>query len=53
MALSQQSPLVQLVNISKQFPGVLAVDTVSLDIFPGEVHVVAGENGAGKSTRFC
>jgi ribose transport system ATP-binding protein len=50
MALSQQSPLVQLVNISKQFPGVLAVDNVSLDIFPGEVHVVAGENGAGKST---
>ena len=50
MAVSQQSPLVQLVNISKQFPGVLAVDNVSLDIFPGEVHVVAGENGAGKST---
>ena len=50
MAVSQQSPLVQLVNISKQFPGVLAVDSVSLDIFPGEVHVVAGENGAGKST---
>ena len=50
MALAQQSPLLQLVNISKQFPGVLAVDTVSLDIFPDEVHVVAGENGAGKST---
>jgi ABC-type sugar transport system ATPase subunit len=50
MAASQQSPLAQLINISKQFPGVLAVDTVSLDIFPGEVHVVAGENGAGKST---
>lgn len=50
MAVAQQTPLVQLVNISKQFPGVLAVDTVSLDIFPGEVHVVAGENGGGKST---
>src|SRR5437660_7085058 len=50
MALAQQTPLVQLVDISKQFLGVLAVDTVSLDIFPGEVHVVAGENGAGKST---
>lgn len=50
MVSSQQSPLVQLVNISKQFPGVLAVDNVTLDIFPGEVHVVAGENGAGKST---
>jgi len=50
MALSQLSPLVQLVNISKQFPGVLAVNKVSLEIFSGEVHVVAGENGAGKST---
>ncbi|HET8841771.1 MAG TPA: ATP-binding cassette domain-containing protein, partial [Ktedonobacteraceae bacterium] len=50
MALARQSPLIQLVNISKLFPGVLAVDNVSLDIFPGEVHVVAGENGAGKST---
>jgi ABC-type sugar transport system ATPase subunit len=50
MALAQQSPLVQLVNISKAFPGVLAVNAVSLAIFPGEVHVVAGENGAGKST---
>ena len=43
-------PLVQLQGISKRFPGVLAVDDVSLDIYPGEVHVVAGENGAGKST---
>lgn len=50
MALAQQLPLVQLVNISKAFPGVLAVNHVSLDILPGEVHVVAGENGAGKST---
>ena len=43
-------PVIRLRNISKEFPGVLAVDGVDLDILPGEVHVVAGENGAGKST---
>ena len=42
--------MVELQGVSKQFPGVLAVDDVSLDIRPGEVHVVCGENGAGKST---
>ncbi len=50
MPLSEQAPLIQLQGISKHFPGVLAVDDVSMDIYPGEVHVVAGENGAGKST---
>jgi ribose transport system ATP-binding protein len=45
-----KEPVVRLRNISKEFPGVLAVDEVTLDILPGEVHVVAGENGAGKST---
>ena len=43
-------PVVRLRGVSKEFPGVLAVDGVDLDIMPGEVHVVAGENGAGKST---
>jgi len=48
--VAERVPVVQLQGISKQFPGVLAVDDVSLDIYAGEVHVVAGENGAGKST---
>lgn len=41
---------VGLRHVTKRFPGVIAVDDVSLDFFPGEVHVLLGENGAGKST---
>jgi ribose transport system ATP-binding protein len=36
--------------ISKSFPGVRAVDKVSLDFYPGKIHALMGENGAGKST---
>ena len=42
--------LVDLHNIAKQFPGVLALDNVDFDLRGGEVHVLFGENGAGKST---
>ena len=45
-----EEPVVRLRGVSKEFPGVLAVDGVDLEILPGEVHAVAGENGAGKST---
>lgn len=45
-----KTPLVEMRNISKQFPGVKALDGVDFTLEPGEVHVLFGENGAGKST---
>lgn len=40
----------ELKNITKTYPGVVALDGVSLEIIEGEVHALVGENGAGKST---
>jgi len=37
-------------DITKEFPGVLALENVSLDVRRGEIHAICGENGAGKST---
>ncbi|HCZ05819.1 MAG: ribose transport system ATP-binding protein [Thermotogota bacterium] len=42
--------ILRALNIEKSFPGVKAVDGVSIEVFEGEVHAVVGENGAGKST---
>jgi ribose transport system ATP-binding protein len=44
------TPLLQVSNLTKRFPGVLALDGVSLTLERGEVLAVIGENGAGKST---
>jgi galactofuranose transport system ATP-binding protein len=43
-------PILAMVGIRKDFPGVVALDEVDFRMFPGEVHALMGENGAGKST---
>ncbi len=41
---------IELIDITKRFPGVLANDRVNLSVEEGEIHAIVGENGAGKST---
>lgn len=43
-------PILTLKNVTKEYPGVLALDRMNLEVYPGEVHALMGENGAGKST---
>jgi len=45
-----KSPILEMRNITKEFPGVKALDGVTFDLFAGEFHALVGENGAGKST---
>src|SRR5947199_130209 len=44
------TPLLELRGISKEFPGVKALDDVSFALYASEVHMLLGENGAGKSS---
>ena len=50
MKKENNKPLLEVKNISKEFPGVKALDHVDLELLYGEVRALVGENGAGKST---
>ncbi|HEH9414316.1 TPA: ATP-binding cassette domain-containing protein, partial [Aeromonas salmonicida] len=51
MTTQQQSEwLLEMIDVSKSFPGVKALDNVNLRVRPHSVHALMGENGAGKST---
>lgn len=43
-------PAIEMLNMTKRFPGVIANNRVNLQVLPGEIHALLGENGAGKST---
>ena len=50
MTTSDHLPILQIENVTKKFPGVTALENVSIELYQGEVHAICGENGAGKST---
>jgi ABC-type sugar transport system ATPase subunit len=48
--VSGKTALLTVEGVSKSFGGIRVLDSVSIDLLPGEVHAIIGENGAGKST---
>jgi methyl-galactoside transport system ATP-binding protein len=50
MAMEVTASVLEMHGVTKQFPGVLALDGVTFQVRPGTVHALMGENGAGKST---
>ncbi|HHU63094.1 MAG TPA: sugar ABC transporter ATP-binding protein [Clostridiales bacterium] len=45
-----KKPIIEMKNIVKTFPGVVALNNMTIDLYEGEIHCIVGENGAGKST---
>ena len=45
-----KQPLISLKNVTKSYSGMKALDGISIDAYPGEIHCLLGDNGAGKST---
>ena len=50
MNLAEPQYVIEMLNITKEFPGIRANDNVTLQLRRGEIHALLGENGAGKST---
>ena len=48
--MSNESYAIEMLNITKRFPGIVANDNITLQLKSGEIHALLGENGAGKST---
>ena len=46
----EQQYAIEMLNITKKFPGIIANDNITLQLKKGEIHALLGENGAGKST---
>ena len=46
----QSEYIIEMLNIRKEFPGIVANDNITLQLKRGEIHALLGENGAGKST---
>ena len=46
----QEDYAIEMLNITKKFPGIIANDNITLQLRRGEIHALLGENGAGKST---